>query len=281
MARLAALGIVSSLLAITLRSPLPAQSIRSTEPLLTKMVLEFQFHGKSRTRGHLAAEPPADLPEAALHLGIHSHVRICIEGAAKRPGPAITINAKNKTVGEILQLMTKQDPSYVYREHLSVVEVLPVGAANDATDCLNMVIPKFEVHYPWQIAWGQVRCQIAIISKDPNDIVSDPLRVGRCWGASVLPAPPDKILYASFDHAKVRDILDTLASKAGNVAWYLPWKTSAPNCTAFDRTIAEYAPKTMYRRLDTQAIAFTERPPIKCLKCHYHKTEYTKTGPWN
>ncbi len=250
----------------------------ASDRLLTLRVPSFEFHGNSPRRGHVVAESPGDVPEAALNLAIHAHVRMAIEGL---PGPRlpIEIRAKSGTIEEILQRMIEQDARYEYVERLGVIEVRPVGAAGDPGDCLNMVIPKFEVHYSWEIAWGQVRCEIRIISQNPNDIVPDPLTVGRCWGSSHLPATPPKILSANFEHRTVRDILDTLASMAGNVAWYLPSKVSAPNCRALEQTIAEYAPTTMYRRRNAPKLAFTEKPPGKCLKCHYHRPVRASSSP--
>ncbi len=241
------------------------------EKLLEVRIRHFEYHGKAAVRGNLGGSGVGDLPEAALNLAVHAHIRICIEGLANRPGSPVEVKAKDATIDEILRQMVRQDPRYEYRERLGVVEVFPVEALDDASDCLNMVIPKFHVHYPWSMAWGQVRCQIQIVSRNPADVVPDPLLAGRCWGASHLPATPDKVLEATFERRTVRDILDELTSMAGNVGWYLPFKLSAPSCQDLDNHLAEYEPTTMCPVEGSSRRKYTESMPTGCTKCHYHR----------
>lgn len=242
------------------------------ESLLDIRVPAFEFHGKSKVRGHLAGNSVGELPEAAMKLGDHADLRICIEEVAPRlphSSVPIEVSVKDKTVGEILQLMVTQDARYEFQEKLGVIEVFPVGATEDPENCLNMAIPLLRINYPWSVAWGQVRCQIQIISRDPNDIVPDPLAAGRCWGRSHLPGLPEKLVQATIERRTVRQILNELVVMGGNVAWFAHFEDGPPNCGNLG--LATYQPKTMHRRTNTSSPAFTEIPPTECLSCHYHK----------
>lgn len=239
--------------------------------LLSVRVGRFEFHGKSGARGHVGTGIPGTIWQAALALALHSEVRICVEELPPLPGESpveIEISAKNTTVGEILKRMMMQDPRYLYRERLGVIEVLPIRALDDASDCLNMVIPLFHVHYPWKIAWGQVRCEIEIVSHNPNDVVADPLRAGRCSGTAHSSHPPPKVLEATFDHRTVRDILSQLSSMAGNVSWFATFEKFPPTCGNLQ--LGEAQPKTWYP-VDPNWKTWVEGLPRKCTKCHYHR----------
>ena len=99
------------------------------DQLLDTRVARFEFHGQSPARGHVTAQVPGGMLDAAMALAFHTNVRICIEEVPRQqPGPPVPIevSVRARTVGEILQLMVNQDPRYTYRERLSVVEVLPV-----------------------------------------------------------------------------------------------------------------------------------------------------------
>lgn len=244
----------------------------AAENLLAVRVPFFEFHGKSRTRGHVSTAIPGSIVRATLALGVHANVRICVEELAPSPphgeGP-IEISVQDKTVGEILERMVGQDPRYLYRERLGVIEVIPVSAEKDPSNCLNAMIPSFHVYFPWSLAWAAVRCEIAIASQDPAKISADPLKTENCSGGfSHLARPPEKVLEATFEHSNIRQILDQLSSMAGNVAWYSTYKKSPPSCENLE--LGEYQPKTWYPP-DGMRKVWVEGLPQECLSCHYHK----------
>ncbi len=121
------------------------------EQILAARVACFEFHGKEPARGHVAAQVPGGVLDAALALAFHTSIRICVEEFPRDEDTLkvpIEIKVKNKTVEEILKQMIAQDPRYQYRQRLGVIEVFPVRAEKDSADCLNMVIPSFRVKQP-------------------------------------------------------------------------------------------------------------------------------------
>ncbi len=255
-----------------------AARVTEDQSLLSTRVREFQFHGRKLTgsRGHVAAPFAAGLPEAALALAQHAQVRICIESLPWAQGDRIVpveLKVQNKTIGRILGLMVRQDPRYTYRERLGVIEVLPVAAVGDPADCLNTVIPIFRVRYPWKHAWASLRCALDIVSRNPDEVVPDPIMAGRCAGASHLAHPPHTLLDARFERTTVRDILDQLASSAGNVAWYAHYGGRAPTCQSLQ--LGEYQPRAWYP-VDPDAKQWVEGLPRNCVRCHYHKQAESK-----
>ncbi len=249
---------------------------RAPSRLLDIRVARFQLHGTSGAVGHLQGDP-AGLPIAASNLGHHANVRICIEELPAGRGLKVVpvdIDAANQTVGEILSAMVRQDPRYEYREKLGVIEVLPVGADENPADCLNMRVPILHVGYPWKSAFTAVRCQIEILSRDPHDIVFDPLRAGRCSeGGLQLRFPPPTTLRQTFLGRRVRDILDELCSRAGNVAWFAAYKAAPPTCGNLQ--LSETQPKAWYPADpdDSHNPNFMEGLPPKCTSCHYHSPQ--------
>jgi hypothetical protein len=270
------LASVLSVVALTgsvIASPDPAD-----KGLLCTRVREFEFHGRkeTRSRGHIAESGSADITAGALALAVHAEVRICIEAVpwmAGHPIVPVEVKVRNRTVGEILGLMVRQDPRYTFRERLGVIEVLPASAARDPTDCLNTVIPEFHVHYPWKYAWVSLRCALDIILRNPSELVPDPIGVGQCSGGSHLLHAPATLLEATFEHTSVRDILDQLASLAGNVAWSASYDGRAPTCQSLH--LGEYQPKVWYP-LDPQDKEWVEGLPPKCAGCHYHQRTENK-----
>ncbi len=243
---------------------------RAPSRLLDIRVARFQFHGTSGAVGHLQGNP-GGFPIAPLELGAHANVRICIEELPAGPGVKVVpvdIDAANQTVGEILSAMVRQDPRYEYREKLGVIEVLPVGADQDPADCLNMRVPILHVGYPWKSAFTAVRCQIEILSRDPHDIVFDPLRAGRCSeGGLGLTFPPPRTLRKTFLRKRVRDILDELCSSAGNVAWFAEYKAAPRTCGNLQ--LSETQPNIWYS-VDGDGKTWAEGLPPRCTSCHYH-----------
>ena len=80
----------------------------------------------------------------------------------------VEIDARNRTVKDILDEIVSQDSRYEYRERLGNIEVLPKGADLDPADCLNMVIPVFRLKVRWNDLIEQLRCEVDIVSKDPK-----------------------------------------------------------------------------------------------------------------
>ncbi len=249
-------------------------SLRAQD-LLRKPVREFLFHGNATTggRAHVTVHGPGSIHEALHDLASHAEVPICIESVPLREGePIVPIEVKVKrttTVEEILRQIVHQDLRYEYRQRLGVIEVLPVGADNDPTDCLNMVIPEFHVNQPWKYVEISLRCEIEILSRNPHDIVPDPIRAERCGGSfPVLPHPPPKVIDAIFKARTLRDVLDELCARVGNMAWDAYFKNPIPRCES--TSVIFYQPKVWYPS-DTDPLTWTEGLPKKCTGCHYHR----------
>jgi hypothetical protein len=209
-----------------------------------------------------------DLEGTLVALAEHASVRICFELRPPRKGEKhrrFDFRVADKTVGEILELVVRRDRRYEYRERLGVIEVFPVGADKDPTDCLNMVVPALHVHQPWKWAWGAVRCEILLLSENPGRVVPEPL--SECSGATHLSHPPERALEATFEKRTVREILDELSSMAGNVAWFANYDGPSPTCK--NLVLGEYQPLTWYPPAK-EGGPWTEGLPQTCMICHYH-----------
>jgi hypothetical protein len=207
---------------------------------------------------------------AVQALASHADVRICFEaipGHDERKPPSIEVDVRDRKVSDILGAIVDQDPRYEFRERLGVIEVLPVGAAADARDCLNTVIPELLVDEPWKYAFPAVQCQLDIVTHHPCRIVPDPIRANLCSGSSHLSHPPPGRLTGHFEHETVRDILDQLSTMAGNVAWYVTFTGSSPTCENIE--FGEYQPKAWY----PGDHGWVNELPSRCLQCHYHRPE--------
>ncbi|MCI0534121.1 MAG: hypothetical protein L0Z50_02720, partial [Verrucomicrobiales bacterium] len=115
---------------------LSASAVSGAESFLEKRVRRFIIHGKhpERSVGH---EWAPGLPEAFRNLARHAGVPIGIEALPSEMAGkvvAIEIDARDKTVGEILEQMVWQDRRYIYRERLGVIEVLPAQAELDTAN---------------------------------------------------------------------------------------------------------------------------------------------------
>lgn len=194
-------------------------------------VANFEFRGGDLCRDGVVHRFPGDIREAAVKLAQQVKVPICFEPAEVGiavPTVPIHIDVHNTNVGAILAAMVRQDPRYVYRERLGVIEVLPVGAAEDAKNCLNMTIPVLRVKYPWPLAIGSVRCQIANVSRSHFNLVFDPVRSG-CSGRMPVRAK-DKPIRATFLFQPVRDILDQIVAESGEAAWLAGFSKPSKAC---------------------------------------------------
>lgn len=251
--------IVGLLLLVTAGSA--GQPCPSSTRLLDIRVERFEFHGKSLTRAHVVRNDLGDMAEAARSLASHARVRICTEQVPLplRENVAVDITARNQTVGQILQALSRQDGRYEFRERLGVIEVLPRGAENDPSSCLNMKVPVLSVHYPWRNAWGAVRCAIELLSKRPEDYTEDPL--AHCLSFSALHHPPEKVLNKRFVNTSVREILDCLAADAGNAAWSAEFKDTGRTCDSL--MLGEYQPDHWRYVPDNES--------RQCFSCHYHR----------
>ena len=203
-----------------------------SEKLGEVRVQKFEFRGSDLARGGIKHQDTGGISEAAVKLARQARVPICLEPAEAGDGDVapIELAAENAPVATLLQDMVKQDPRYTFRERLGVIEVLPVGAAKDSSDCLNMTIPILHVNYPSTAAIASLRCQIQTVSKSRFDIVFDPLRAG-C--AVVLPGarPPDgRPIRATFLFEPVRDILDRIVADSGEAAWVAHFSRKSRGC---------------------------------------------------
>lgn len=73
----------------------------------------------------------------------------------------------------------------------------------------------------------------------------------------------------NFENLPVRDILDKLSAKAGNMAWEASYKGSSPACE--DLTVNPYQPRSWYAYDDGPGpTTWSERLPESCMSCHYH-----------
>ncbi len=258
--------------------PLIGLLIAATSPvsgrsqLLDTHVVRFEFHGKREDRGHVWAQVPGGMLDAALALAFHANVRICVEELPSGyPRVPIEISIRDATVGEIVNRMIRQDPRYEYAERSGVVEVLPVNARSNAANCLNAVVPSFRVDGPWSAAWGQVGCQLLIIRGQQRGNGKEPESPQPCsGGGSHLSQPPSKVFAASFKGMTLRDILIELCSMAGDVGWYSSYQSGSPDCDGL--RLGEYQPTGWYEE-DPHGPnrIWVHGLPTRCLSCHYHR----------
>jgi hypothetical protein len=234
---------------------------------LEKRVCQFVFHGGNPEAGtHNPGVGPLGIAQAAGALAHQAEVPICIESL-----PALSlettdmitpieINARDATVRDILEEMVRQDPRYEFRERLGVVEVLPVGADRDPTNCLNLVIPSFKGRYTWNTLIGELRIEVANLAKSAKD--------GWVRGGSALPRPPPGLIEANFENRTLRDILSMLCAKVGNMAWGAHFEGPRPTCENISFNMGQ--PKSWYPS-DTVPLTWSEGLPKNCISCHYHQ----------
>lgn len=249
----------------------------AAESWLEKRVRHFIFRGKSHqgSLGHLATDGPAGIESAFSHLAQHTGVPLCIESLDdwnRRSGPIIPIeiNARDKTVREILEEMISQDRRYIYRERLGVVEVLPATAEGDPAHCLNMRIPVFQTEEEWNLTFRSLKCQIDRVYRK-KELLANPMRMYGCPAGirgGVLPHPPD-VVKATFTNETVRDILSKLASMVNNVAWHAWFKAGRVECENI--SISAYRPRQFVQNEDDPNPVLSEEMPKKCTVCHYHR----------
>src|SRR6266545_1560365 len=108
-----------------------------------------------------------------------------------------------------------------------------------------MRIPLFRTNEEWTTAFQSLRCQIDRVSGG-KELLPDPIQASGCPGGSfgALPVPPPGIIRMDFENATVRDILDKLVAKVGNMAWEASYKASSTACQ--DLTINAYQPREWY-----------------------------------
>jgi hypothetical protein len=232
----------------------------SAEDLLGRRVNRFIFRGRSYkdSRAHVIVTAPGLIHEALRALASNAEVPIAIEDLPAHAEGAfvpIEIDARDTTVGEILDEIIRQDQRYVYRERLGLIEVQPRDAESDPADCLNMVIPAFRVQDDWNTAFHSLRC--ITLGMAPH-----------CGGSYPgLPHPPPGIIKAVFHNETARDILDKLCGMVGNMAWEASFSGVRPTCQ--DMSLAAYQPRAWYPS-DTAPVVWAEGLPKNCLGCHYH-----------
>ena len=245
------------------------------ENLLEKRIHRFIFHGKNQKGAiaHPDAQGAGFIEEAFRHLANHAEVPIAIENLPSDAGAGIPIeiDAKNRTVGEILEEMVSQDRRYIYRERQGLIEVLPVNAEVDPADCLNMVIPTFVADADWNTTFQSLRCQIDRVSRKAEDILPDPHMTRVCPGGSypVLNPPPAGIIKAHFNIDRVRDILNKLSTMVPNMAWYASFESGTPRCE--NMSVNSYHPREWYPPDGPGSLNHSEGLPKKCTTCHYHR----------
>jgi hypothetical protein len=234
---------------------------------LRRHVCRFVFHGaNSEGSTHNPSLGPLGIANAARDLALHAEVPICIEELpaisveTDETSVPIEIDASDTTVKDILDGMIRQDPRYIYRERLGVIEILPDGADRDPADCLNIVIPLFEKRSTWDGLISDLRTQVAIVADSAKD--------GAVRGGSVLAHPPPGLIEASFKNRTLRDILSMLCAKVGNMGWSAHFEGPSPTCE--DISFGVYQPKMWYP-LNTVPLTYSEGLPKNCTSCHYHK----------
>jgi hypothetical protein len=143
---------------------------------LRRHVCRFVFHGaNSEGSTHNPSLGPLGIANAARDLALHAEVPICIEELpaisveTDETSVPIEIDASDTTVKDILDGMIRQDPRYIYRERLGVIEILPDGADRDPADCLNIVIPLFEKRSTRDGLISDLRTQVAIVADSAKD----------------------------------------------------------------------------------------------------------------
>ncbi len=243
--------------------------MESGQSNLQKRVCRFIYHGKNWRKGikHTPMTGPSGVTLAVRALAYHAEVPISLESLPDQPDDKIIpveIDARNRTVKDILDEIVSQDSRYEYRERLGNIEVLPKGADLDPADCLNMVIPVFRLKVRWNDLIEQLRCEVDIVSKDPKAWVPYP----GCGGSfpGLLDAPPG-LIEADFEHQTLRDILDRLCAKVGNVAWDV---TCQKATSGHSVELGTFHPRQSFPS-DTLPLTDSEGLPKACIQCHYHR----------
>jgi hypothetical protein len=236
---------------------------------LEKRVCRFIFHGRNWHEGrhHSPVTQPGGLPEAMRMFAWHAEVPISLESIPDRTDDKIVpveIDVRHTTVKDILEKMISQDSRYEYRERLGNIEVFPKGADLDPSDCLNMVIPVFRLRDGWNMLIEQLRAEVDIVSKDPKAWVPNPGTGGSFPG---LPHPPPGLIEADFEHQTLRDILDLLCAKVGNMAWDATCQKATSGHVI---ELGTFQPRQWYAS-DTLPLTYSEGLPKSCIRCHYHK----------
>ena len=246
----------------------------TADSLLDKPVREFIFHGKTHkgAMGHLLADGPGQIVEAFRNLADHAEVPIAIEALpleAAEPAIPIEIDVQGTTVGAILMQMLAQDSRYTYRERSGIIEVLPASSLTDPANCLNMIIPMFIADADWNGVFQSLRCQIDRVSQN-KELLPNPIRAYGCPGGSfsVLTNPPLGVIKMNFEHERVRDILDRLCTRAGNVAWHASFEGAGTACGSL--SIHSYHPRESFLSEGPGPSKWSEGMPDKCISCHYH-----------
>jgi hypothetical protein len=147
---------------------------------------------------------------------------------------------------------------------LGIIEVFPKGADLDPSDCLNMVIPVFRLKDGWNGLIEQLRWEVDIVSKDPKAWVPYP-GGGGSW--SGLSHPPPGLIEADFEHQTLRDILDLLCAKVGNMAWDATCQKATSGHVV---ELGTFQPRQWYAS-DTLPLTYSEGLPKTCIQCHYHR----------
>jgi hypothetical protein len=251
---------------------LGTSTVSGASQLLNIPVVRFEFHGRSNDRGHIWAQVPGGMSDAGLALAFHTNIRICVEELPSgSPRVPIEISMRDATVQDILNEMMRQDPRYEYAERSGVIEILPVNARSDASNCLNTVVPSFRVDGPWNAAWRQVGCQLLNMRRPRQGSEKGSELPRPCSdGGSHLGHPPSKVLTASFNGMTLRDILIALCSMAGDVGWYANYQSASPGCGSL--RLSDYQPTGWYEE-DPHGPnrIWVHGLPTRCLSCHYHQ----------
>lgn len=242
--------------------------------LLSKRVLEFEFHGASDDRGHVWRGAPGEMVQAILALAVHTETPIAVEGLTPdQPTLPIEIKlASPATVGEILDLMIEKDARYQYREEEGIIVVRPWAALGDKEDCLNTVVPRFRTSYPWEYAWHSVECLLGILEKSPERVVPDPA-AGCGGGVGTLPCHTDELIELDLSDARLLEIANKVAVQGGNFAWSATYEDATTGCGSL--RLGHYQPATCYpygeqEQGKAEDWIWVKGLPPSCRGCHYH-----------
>lgn len=234
---------------------------------LQKRVCRFVFHGgKPEESTHKPGVGVLGIGSAARALAHQAEVPICIEELpaisfeTDETVEPIEIDVSDITVKEILDEMVRQDPRYVYRERVGVIELLPEAADRDPANCLNLVIPSFERKNRWNTLIDELRIQVAVVARSAKD--------GAVRGGSGVARPPPGFIEVDFENQTLRDILGMLCAKVGNMAWGARFEGPRPTCENI--SFGTYKPRASYP-LNTVPLTYSDGLPKDCLTCHYHQ----------
>lgn len=247
---------------------LPAQRANYGEPL-SKRVVEFEFHGRASHRGHLRHDEDGGLPEAVVALARHTETAIAVEALpAESPPVAIELVLRApSTVGRVLAMLLERDSRYRFERQGGMVVVRPRSAWEEPLDCMNTVVPRFRITYPWPLAWHAVECLVESLGRESSSPPADPLADCKIPLGEIPRCQAFELVDLELSGATLSDIATKVALRGANFAWHAEYAGPDPKCASL--RLVTYQPATCYPFVEGISERVKGLPP-RCRGCHYH-----------